>query len=162
TGALQEGDAYTSTLKAVVPPVKTGQYRVIIRTDIYNEVYEATNDANNTTTSPSALSVDVDMLHLGVPIDTTLDTGQERVFRVTVPQGQTLRATVTSDEAAAANELFLRYGDAPSSFQYDAAYDHALQANQTALIPSTKPGDYYILLRGQSEPVPETPVRLLV
>src|SRR5262249_45052863 len=34
-------------------------------------------------------------------------------------------------------------------------------ANQTAVVPTTQPGTYYILIRGQSEPGANTPVKLL-
>lgn len=40
SGVLAENDSYTATLEALVPPIKIGQYRVIVRPDIYNEVFE--------------------------------------------------------------------------------------------------------------------------
>ena len=56
--------------------------------------------------------------------------------------------------------MFLRYNDVPSGFQYDAIYQNALQADRTAVIPATKPGDYYILIRGDQEPAADTPVTI--
>ena len=161
TGTLTTGQSYTSSLNVTVPPTKVGQYRLIVRPDIFNEVYEGLDEANNVTTSPNTLTVSVDEVHLGVPFNTTLSTGQSRVFRITVDQGETLRVRLTSAEQDASNELFLRYGDVPTGFQFDAIYQDALQANQTAVIPTTKPGEYYILIRGQSEPKANTPVTIL-
>jgi YD repeat-containing protein len=164
TGTLTTGQTYTSTLTATVPPVKLGQYYIIVRTNIYNTIYEGPFNGeaalNNFTTAANTLSVDVDPIQLGVPYQTTLSTGQSRLYRVTVPQGETLQVSLTSPASAALNELFLRYNDVPSGFQYDAIYQDALQANQTAVIPTTKPGDYYILIRGDQEPAAGTSVTI--
>ncbi len=160
SGALTKDQSYQGTLDAVMPPVKDGQYRVIVRTDILNEVYEGQNDANNTAASLGTLFVSTEELHLNVPLDGTLSTGQSRVYHVTVDEGETLRVTLTSPNSGADNELFLRYGDVPTGFKYDAIYQNPLQANQTAVIGSTKPGDYYILVRGQHEPTANTSFRL--
>jgi hypothetical protein len=92
---------------------------------------------------------------------TTLDTGQDQLFQVTVAQGQTLRVDLTSSDPAAANTLFLRYNALPTGSLYDAAYQNGLQANQFAVIPSTTAGTYYILVHGQSEPGVATPVTIL-
>src|SRR6185503_474102 len=147
---------------AALPPLKAGQYRVIVRPDIFNEVNEAQFEANNRAPSPNVVNVTVPALQLGVPLDITLSDNQIRVYRVAVPEGETLRVRLTSDAADAANEVFVRYGDVPSPFQFDAVYQDPLQANQTAIVPSTQPGDYYILVRGHDEPQANTPARLLV
>ncbi|WP_334399784.1 CARDB domain-containing protein [Bradyrhizobium sp. AZCC 2289] len=164
TGTLTKNQTYTSSLSALVPPTKLGQYYLIVRSDIYNQVNEGPangeGERNNFAVAANALSLDVDEIHLGVPYQTTLSTGQTRLLRVTVPLGQTLQVSLTSNVQNASNELFLRYGDVPSGFQYDAIYKNALQANQTAVIPTTKPGEYYILIRGDQEPASNTPVTL--
>src|SRR5262249_15379921 len=155
------GESYESTLQVTLPPVKPGTYRVIVRPDIYNEVYEATGEANNRTASANVLNVTVDALQLGVPLQTTLSTGQERLYQVAVGLNQTLRVSLTTPAGNAANEVFVRHGDVPTGVAYDAAYEGPLQPNQTAVVPSAKPGVYYILVRGHSEPAGNTPVALL-
>src|SRR5205085_10210228 len=87
--------------------------------------------------------------------------GQDRRYQVTVPGGQTLRVTLQSGSSAAGNELFARALQAPSSTVYDAASQAGLGADETAVIPSTQPGVYYILVRGFSEPGDNTPVTVL-
>src|SRR5713226_6362303 len=82
--------------------------------------------------------------------------------RRNVGAGETLRVRLTSAATDAANEVFVRYGDVPTSFLFDAVYKNPLQANQTAVVPATKPGDYYILVRGYDEPQPDTQAQLLV
>jgi YD repeat-containing protein len=158
---LIAGDSYTSSLNAALPPVIPGQYRIIVRTDIYNQVYEDENELNNATTSADSIRVEVDALQLGSPLTTTLNTGQERLYQVTVPAFQTLRVTAQAGDNEAANELFVRFNAAPTGINYDAAYQGALSAQQTAIVPDTQPGVYYILVRGHSEPSDATPVTLL-
>src|SRR5262249_22295745 len=121
TGTLQPGQSYTQTLTATVPPVTPGQYRVIVRTDIFNQVYEGTGEANNTTASGTTVTVSAESLQLGVALATTLDPGQDRLFQVVVPQNQTLQVSVQSGSSTAANELFIRALAAPTGTVYDAA-----------------------------------------
>jgi hypothetical protein len=160
-GTLTPTQAYTNSLEARVPPLAEGQYRVIVRTDIYNQVFEGAEEANNRAASPDPLTVSVEELHLGVALNTTLDTGQTRVFRIAVGPDETLRVRLTSPAADGANEVFLRYGDIPTAVTFDAIYQDPLQADQIAVIPNTKAGTYYVLVRGHQEPAPGTPVRLL-
>ena len=121
------------------------------------EVYEGAREDNNFTTSNNQVSISVPQLQLGVAQDLTLDTGEIRVFRVTVPEGETLRVRLTSSAASAANEIYLRHDDVPTGYQFDAAYSDPLQPNQTAVVASTKPGEYYIMVRGHQEPADNTP-----
>jgi hypothetical protein len=95
TGTVASGDFYTGTLDANLPPATPGSYRIIVRTDIFDDILES-QELNNKTTSADVLKVTVPELHLGVPLLTTLDTGQDRLFQVTVAQGDTLRVDLTS------------------------------------------------------------------
>ncbi|WP_422665759.1 CARDB domain-containing protein (plasmid) [Anabaena sp. PCC 7938] len=160
-GNLVTAADYTSTLITNLPPAIPGQYRIIVRSDIFNQVYEAENEANNRTTSADSLNVTVEQLQLGVAKATTLSTGQERLFAINLQAGQTLRVKANSDATQAANEIFVRFQQAPTSIVYDAAYTGVLGPNQSAIIPTTKTGTYYVLVRGYSEPNNNTPLTLL-
>src|SRR5205085_1576308 len=74
---------------------------------------------------------------------------------------QTLRVSLTSGAKGASNEVFLKYGTAPTLASYDAAYQGGLATDVQAVIPSTDPGLYYVLVRGFSEPSANTAVQLL-
>ena len=161
SGTLAPDETYSQTLDTLLPPATPGQYRVITRTDIFNQVYEREFDANNALASSETLSVTVDQLQLGTPFETTLSTGQSRLFQVTVPHDQTLRVSLSTEVAGASNEIFLRYDAAPTIAAFDAAYEGGLDSNLQAVIPSTEPGTYYVLIRGFSQPEDDTPVRLL-
>lgn len=160
-GTLAPGQTYTRSLTALAPPATPGQYHVIVRTDIFNQIYEETFDANNKTASAEPIDVTAVELALGVPYETTLSSDQQRLFQVTVPHERTLRISLTTDADEAANELFVRYDQAPTMAYYDAAYEGGLAADVEAFIPDTEPGVYYVLVRGYREPADDTPVTLL-
>ncbi len=163
TGTLAPGDSYTGTLAAVMPSLTPGQYHIFVRTDIFDQLSlpAGVPESSKTTASADLLTVAVDSLTLGVPYATTLSSGQERLLQVTVPQGATLEVTLSSNASGATNEVYLKQGSAPTQSVYDAAYQGGLSPNQTAVIPSTIPGVYYILIEGNSEPADDSPVSVL-
>ncbi|MAE65735.1 MAG: hypothetical protein CMJ18_15810, partial [Phycisphaeraceae bacterium] len=160
-GALAPDGTYTLFFEGTLPPARPGGYRVIVRTDIFNEVYEDLNEQNNRTPSPGTIDLTVEQLELGVPFETTLSTGQERLFEVSVGLDQALVVTVESDAARAANEIFARFDDVPSGVVFDAAYEGSLAPNQAVVVPSTQPGRYFMLVRGHAEPAADTPTTVL-
>lgn len=86
SGEVGGGQNYTSELVTTLPAVDVGQYYVIVRADVRNQVRES-DDTNNALTSFNTMNVDVPELQLGVPLNTTLQTGQERYHKVNVPAG---------------------------------------------------------------------------
>jgi hypothetical protein len=180
SGAAGAGNAsYTGTLSASLPPFKDGNWRVIVRPDLYNEVFEGyegyagsisegiaglrlpPGEANNRSASGGTLQVSVPEMQIGTPLQTTLSPGQARLYKVAVAAGETLRVSLDADAAGdeGSNELYLRYGDLPSSYAFDAAYDRPLSADQEVWLPSTQAGDYYLLLRSR-QGAANTPVTL--
>src|SRR5262249_17769221 len=75
TRTLRPGEEYTSTLQTALPAVTPGSYRLILRTDIYNQVYEDQGDANNTTAAIDSLKVKATPLPLDSDADSTLTAG---------------------------------------------------------------------------------------
>ncbi len=163
TGTLQPGQSYTASLTANVPSLTPGPYHIFVRADIFNQTQLPAGDpiSSKTGTSAGLLNVTVDSLTLGVPYATTLSTDQERLLQVTVPAGATLEVILTSAGSGAANEIFIKAGAAPTDSIYDAAYSGGLAPNQLAVVPTTIPGVYYVLIRGHSEPAASTPITLL-
>nr|WP_013334799.1 CARDB domain-containing protein [Gloeothece verrucosa]ADN18050.1 YD repeat protein [Gloeothece verrucosa PCC 7822] len=146
-GTLAPNHSYKQTLETVGVPLKPGQYRLIVRPDIYNQIYEADGEANNYTTSASPLTITVDDLHLNTPITTSLKDKDWKLYQLQVQAGQTLKIEVDSQDNNSLNELFVRYGDVPTGTVYDAAYTGQLNADPSAIIPTTGAGTYYILVR---------------
>ncbi len=149
SGDLAQDGSYTSTLTANLPALTPGQYRIIVRTDAQNQVYEGDNEVNNLTTAASAITLSATELPLNQILTTTLATGQERLYHVVLPKGETLKVSVNGTQTAQ-NELFIRYGQAPTSSEYDATYAGITNGSPTAIIPGSLAGDYYILVKGQS------------
>jgi hypothetical protein len=162
---LEVGASYEGTLAAPLPPAKADQYRIIVRPDIFNEVYEGPpedpRERNNFGASADAMSVSVPELHLGAPLDTTLSPGELRLYRIAVGANETLRVSLDSSADDAQNELYVRYDALPSGFAFDASSEDPIAADQRAFVPTTQAGDYYVLVQGRSGSRDNVPVRLL-
>ncbi|MDB5858608.1 MAG: hypothetical protein JWQ76_2297, partial [Ramlibacter sp.] len=168
-GDLAGHASYTAKLMAALPPLKDGSWRIIVRPDLYNDVYEgaisytatglnmAPGEANNRIASGSTIQVTVPLLQVASPQATTLSAGDVRLYKLTVAAGETLRVSLDSSAAEGANEVYIRYGDIPTSYAYDAAYGNPVAADQQAVIPSTVAGDYYVLVRSR-QTAANTPV----
>ncbi len=161
SGTVSPGGSCTLVLDSLLPPATPGQYRVIVRTDIFDQVYEDVNEANNRTASPQALEVAVDDLQIGVPLLTTLHPAEERLYRIAVPADQTLRITLQAGSDESANEIYVRHGRVPTSSAFDATYSGPLSSDLVAVVPCTEPGDYYLLVRSFSGPMEGTGIVLL-
>src|SRR5690606_5821306 len=147
---------------AALPALKDGDWRIVVRTDLYNEVYEgdvtytttgldvAPGEANNSVPSATTISVTVPTLTVASTLSTTLSTGQARPYNVSVAAGQTLRVLLDSSAANGDNQPSLRYADIPPGFAYDAAYSNASAADQQLLNPTTQAGDYYVLVAARA------------
>ncbi|HEY6816092.1 MAG TPA: CARDB domain-containing protein, partial [Croceibacterium sp.] len=160
SGTLTQGQSYTLTLDSTLPGAAAGNYRVIVRTDVRNQLHEDIGEANNTTASPDAISIAVDELTLGIPLSVDLLPGQERLYRIEVPADQTLRFRVGADNDTSINEVFLRHDAVPTSALFDATYTGPLSQELTAIVPDTEPGVYYVLVRGYSGPAEGSTVTL--
>lgn len=160
-GDLAGGGSYSGTLTAKLPPLKDGNWRIIVRPDLYNEVFEGKitytatglnlppGEANNRIASGSTLQVIVPVLQVASPLATTLSPGEARLYKVSVAAGETLRVSLDAAADEGANELYVRYGDIPTGYAFDAAYSNPVATDQQAMIGTTKAGDYYILVRSR-------------
>ncbi len=157
---LNPGESYTGTITATLPIELPASYRVILRTNVFDDIYEGTFYNNDTTISPDAINVTVNPLVLDVPTASTLSTGQSQLFAITVAAGKTLQLSLTSDTGGGENEIYVKYQGLPSSLNYDATFSGYLLANQTATIPTTQGGTYYVLIRGDADGT-NSPVHLL-
>ena len=68
SGPLNSGSSYSRTVTANLPGVATGNYHVIIRSDIRNNIAES-NESNNLKASLNQFNVDVASLTLGTPVE---------------------------------------------------------------------------------------------
>ncbi|NJL64000.1 MAG: hypothetical protein HC903_21915 [Methylacidiphilales bacterium] len=148
-GTLASQGSYELSLDdADIPGVTPGNYRIIVRTDILNQVYEGVNggETNNIKPSDSTFKLDAEPLQLNVAKSTTLSKGQERLFELDVPAGQTIR--ITTDGNNGANEIYVGFGKAPTYKDAITASRGVIGADQSAIISNTQQGKYYVLVRG--------------
>ncbi|MTJ45136.1 ELWxxDGT repeat protein [Dolichospermum flos-aquae] len=143
------GNSYTNTLTASLPGVVPGDYQVIIRSDIRNEIPES-NENNNLKATLDKVNVDVERLTLGTPSTWSLAQGQGVYYRFEVGAGETLRLKLDSVSTTAANELYLRYGEVPTRSAFDLGFSEALSPDQEIVVPETQAGTYYVLAYGQT------------
>ena len=160
TGTLQPGQSYTQTMTADIPPLTPGDYYGIVRTDIFNQVFEGPYLTNKTGASLSVIDLSATQLVLGVPYQATLNNNQEELYQVTVPAGQTMDVTVNPADASAALQIFASANSAPTTTVFDDSSNGALGGLQTAVVPSTQPGTYYILVDGFSMPNADEPITI--
>ena len=170
-GRVQQGDlkkglktllpdeSYTAELAAPLPTSFPDNYRIVVRTDIFDDVHEGPDNANNAFTSADTVQVRVKDLQFEIVQADDLSTGEELLYRILAPANETLRIDLTSESPIASNELYVRYEGLPNSIQFDAAFEGLLFADQTAIVPNTSEGYYYILARGTSSPA-DNPVEL--
>ncbi|RLB90874.1 MAG: hypothetical protein DRH50_11770, partial [Deltaproteobacteria bacterium] len=144
---LAPDESYTGSLTGILPAVLPGDYRIIVRTDIFDDINEGANDANNKLASSDTLNVSVGTLQLDVDFKDTFTVGRERLYEITVPSGETLEVSLVADDKTIANELYVRYEGLPDSIHYDAAFEGHLWSDQVARVPLTEAGTYYILVR---------------
>ena len=150
-GPLAAGQTYTSELTANLPAVNPGQYYVIVRTDVRNNVRES-DETNNVRTSTGTMTVDVVELQLGVPYGSTLRTGQERYHKVNVPGNETLLYILDAQRNDSSTELFAQFGLMPSRSAFDYFFSRPNEADQEVVVPNTQAGTYYDLARGAYVP----------
>ncbi len=152
SGTLAPGQSYTQTLTAKIPPLTPGEYYVIVRTDIFNQVFEGTFTPDKTSASNSVIDLSAVSLVLGVPYAATLNSNEEELYQVSVQPGQTMEVTAKPADSDATLQLFVSATGAPTTTVFDASSNGALGGVQTAVIPTTQPGVYYILIDGFSMP----------
>ena len=157
TGPLAAGAEYATpeVLTAPLPGVVPGDYHILVRTDVYNEVRETIDgELNNTAASTTQINVGCWELPLDQPDDThTLDTGSWHYFMVPdVTAGEDLMVALDSADDSASTELYLRYGAIPDRGHYDAAYTDLFQADHEVILPGTQAGAYYLLVIGDNVP----------
>jgi subtilase family serine protease len=160
SGSVAPSQSYTGSITAKFPAVTPGNYYVIVRADIRNNVPE-TSENNNLAVSTNTVAVDIPELQLGVPFSAQLSTGEEHYYKVNVPQGRDMGISLDSLSAVSSNELYVRYGTLPDRVNYDFAFQSPFEPDQEITVPTTSSGFYYFLVRGDNVPDAPEPYTLV-
>ncbi|MEW6754630.1 MAG: CARDB domain-containing protein [Candidatus Latescibacterota bacterium] len=155
-GVLAQADAL-GRISQVLPAAAPGTYHLLVRTDIGNAIRET--DEGNNARAAVPTQVELARLLVGTPVDTALFEGRPLYLAVDVPAEQTLKVSLASADRQAANELYLRYGGPParSAFELGSSLP---QADQDLVVPRTRAGTYYLLVRSGASPQDGQQVRL--
>ena len=160
---LAPGAFAQQTLTADLVNVALGDYYVIVRTDILNNINEI-SDQNNQSVMVPPVEVNVSLLSLGVLTPDTLTDGMPLYYRIEIPDslaGESLLLQLRGDTLNAANELYVRRNQVPSRTVYDFGYSNILQADQDITVPVLEAGTYYVLAYGNTAVGNKQPVNLL-
>ncbi len=157
TGTLLAGESRTKaislfiedffgTLDGNLPGVVLGDYHVIVRTDIHNNINE-TDEIDNLTCSDDTLIVDVKELTLGVPDTSQLSHGDENYYRVNIGEDNDLKLTINPQDLDDVFRVYVRLGDVPNQIDYDFTYE--ADSYQATVVPCRSQEICYLLIRGE-------------
>ena len=148
-GTVAAGSNYIGSLLANLPGVTAGNYYIVVRPDVLDNLNENLAGSHSGGTS-NTFSIDVPQLTLGVPQTNSLSQGHEQFFKVNVSAGQTLSVVLNSDSPASANQLYVRYGAVPDEVNFDFLGNNPNLPDQQITVPVTQAGWYYIMVLGAS------------
>ena len=135
-------------------PVTPGDYYVLVRSDIRNQVAE-TNDNNNLGVSLGKVTIDVEALTLNTPTSDIINQGEAVYYRVDVAAGESLLFNFDGQYTLSDygfTEFYVSYGKMPTRNNFDFIYQVPLEADQQILVPTTEAGTYYVMAYGNTVP----------
>ncbi|MFM6436862.1 MAG: Calx-beta domain-containing protein, partial [Microcystis panniformis] len=147
TGNIASQASYTASTNAILPGAIPGDYQVIVRSDIRNQVRE-TDDSNNRRASGETIKLDMAQLTYDVTTTANISNGSDRSYRLDTPAGQDIVLTADFNNPAQA-EIYVRYGETPNRAEFDAVYSDPFQLQQEIALSNTRAGSYYVLVHGR-------------
>ncbi|HRY31690.1 MAG TPA: CARDB domain-containing protein [Bacteroidales bacterium] len=136
---------------AVLNDVSVGQWHVIIRTDVLNNIYES-NESNNHGASEEKTVVTVPELPFDTWTPDILVNDIPLYYRIEIPAElaeESMLLRLKGDSILGINELYLKHGSVPTRSSFDYAFTSAASGNQDVVVPSLVPGTYYVLVYGK-------------
>jgi hypothetical protein len=148
----------------LVTGVTEGLYRLIVRTDLLNNIPE-TDKTNNSGISEKPIFIGVKPLLLDVPEKNTLHQ-VDRYYKINIPdelRGATILVTLkTPDSLTLKNEMYAAGGYIPTAARFDQRFDFPNSGNQTLLIESANEAEHYIMVRSVTPGAPVQDITLTV
>ncbi len=139
----------TINMAPLVMGVVEGNYNVVVKTDLLNNILESDKD-NNTGMSITPIYVKVKELKLNIAETNTL-FNVNRYYKLIIPDsllGSTLLVTLKSnDSLTKRNEMFIGGGYVPTPSRYDYQFEIPNYGNQQIVISSVTSSIYYINIR---------------
>jgi len=132
--------------------VAIGDYHVIVRSDILNNIYES-NDTNNISYSSSTSYIDMQRLQFNVAKNDTLINNTDLYYLIDVPdslKGESMLSTLKADSINGSNEMYLKYNQLSTRLNYEYTHSYPYLGNQELLVPYLFKGNYYLMLYGRT------------
>jgi hypothetical protein len=144
--SIAAGGVVTGTMSARVQAINPGAYHGIAATNLFNDVFES-NYANDTLSQAALTNVTVNVLPLNTLVPFALDRDSLEFYKVTPGAGVDLRLALGSNQDFGQNEVYVAYNRVPTASDFDYIYEDAINTRQELLIPTTGPGDYYVMVK---------------
>ncbi len=145
---LNPGDTYQSSLDFEIPATLPGDYRIIVRTDIFDDVFEGENNRNNDLPSSRCDQCHGTAVAIG---HSARRTNSRRVFRdcssSTHHPVKRFASIWTAPPTSARTNCMPSTKRYRKPFDFDAAYQGYLKPDQSLVIPETLGGRYFVLAR---------------
>ena len=149
-------DYERSGIAVQIPAVQVGDYYLLARTDVYNDIQEDEGEGDNVAVTP--IHVDVPALNVcpagstpaecpGLDDEFPSIPGM-RQYKVDAVEGEDLLVTLDATAEMGIVELYIRYDYPATRSTFDAKYDVVSNPDQTVRVPGTQAGWYYILAYG--------------
>jgi len=136
---------FDALLHSKLPGLLPGDYRVVVRADIFNNINES-NENNNTGASPS-MTLDVTPLPFDVKTGFEAAQGDQLYFRVDAAGGHDVRFVFDLDSPSDELEIFTSFGEVPTRLTHE--FKATIAGDGDVIVPRTSAGDsLYLLVRG--------------
>ncbi len=136
----------TITKQPLITNVTEGNYNVIVKTDLLNNIFES-NKNNNVGISATPVYVKVKELPINV-LESNILQSTTRFYKLIIGdtlKGSTILVTLKSaDSLSSTNQMYIGKGYIPTASHFDYAYDKPNYGNQDIVISSVDTGVYYI------------------
>ncbi|MFZ4411773.1 MAG: CARDB domain-containing protein [Bacteroidales bacterium] len=145
-----------------IPGVAIGNYYVIVRSDILNNIYES-NDTNNTSYSLATSYINMQRLHFNIAKNDTLYNNTDLYYLLDVPdslKGESMLTTLKADSLNGSNEMYLKFNQLSTRLNYEYSHSFPYQGNQELLVPYLFKGNYYMLLYGRTLVSPQQKIKI--
>jgi len=142
----------TISLTPIVNNVTEGNYNLLVRTDLLNNITEL-NKTNNTSVSVTQVYVGAKQLPLNILTPNTLFR-DDRLYKMVIPDslsGATILVSLKSkDSLTMTNQMFIGNGYVPNAANFDYTFNTPNYGNQDIVMSSVTTGTYYITIRAAS------------
>jgi hypothetical protein len=144
SGEVAAGGSYTRSVTSTLPGVLPGQYRVIIRSDIRNNIAES-EEGNNVTAALDSVTMTIPSLEVNVTTAVSIAPGQAVYFRVAVDTDRLPLEAELLGAGSGSAQLYMSFGRVPTPANADSASAQPGANSQYVQVPSAAAGEYYIL-----------------